>query len=50
MGRVPAEVWAMTPADTALLVEGWNAAQGGDMPKAMSRERLEELKARYPDG
>lgn len=27
MGRTPAEVRAMTPDETVLLVTGWNAAQ-----------------------
>ena len=51
MGRLPAEVRAMTPAETDLLVSGWNEAQAsarGDVAP-MSVERLQELKDRYPD-
>ncbi len=51
MGRLPAEIRALTPEETDLLVAAWNAAQnGGDMPRAMSRDRLDELKRQYPDG
>lgn len=51
MGRLPAEVRAMTPAETSLLVEAWNDAQSGDgPPQPMSRDRFLELKAMYPDG
>lgn len=51
MGRTPAEVRAMTPAETALMVEGWNAANGEDKgPAPMTYERLQELKRLYPDG
>lgn len=50
MGRLPAEVRAMTPEETALLVAGWNAAQGSSMPDAPTVDELQDLKARYPDG
>lgn len=51
MGRLPAEVRAMTPAETALLVRGWNEAQEASSGKTqpMSPERFAELKKRYPD-
>lgn len=50
MGRLPAELRAMTPEETTLLVEAWNAAQKGSAPPpAMSRDRFEELKRQYPD-
>lgn len=40
----------MTPRDTVLLVQGWNAAQAGDSsPAPMSVDQLEDLIARYPD-
>lgn len=48
MGRLPAEVRAMTPEETSLLVDGWNAAQANDdTPEAPSRAELDELIARY---
>jgi hypothetical protein len=51
MGLTPAVVRVMTPEETALLIEGWNAAKGGgEKPAAMSRDRFEELKRQYPDG
>lgn len=51
MGRLPAEVRAMTPEETVLLVAGWNAAQQEQSgnPAPMSWDRLQELKRRYPD-
>lgn len=47
MGRLPAEVRAMTPKETDLLIEGWNAAQGGDGPPAPTDAEYEELVRRY---
>lgn len=48
MGRLPAEVRAMTPKETDLLVEGWNAAQGDDAgPAAPSDAEYEELVRAY---
>ncbi|WP_420415926.1 phage tail assembly chaperone [Marinovum algicola] len=51
-GRLtPADVRAMTPEETALFIEGWNAEnQSENASNAPSREELEALKARYPDG
>ena len=50
MGRLPAEVRAMTPRETALLVQGWNEAQAGDgAPPAMTMDRFDELREMYPD-
>ena len=51
MGRLPSEIWALTPADTDLLVRGWNeaqAAQRGDV-QPMTLEQFDELKRAYPD-
>ena len=45
----PAEVWAMTPDEMNLLVEGWNAAQAeqsGEV-EAPSDEEYEALVAKY---
>lgn len=52
MGKMPAEVRAMTPEETELLISGWNEAQaaGSDTPPPMTPDRLAELEARYPDG
>lgn len=49
MGRLPAEVRAMTPSETALLVEAWNEARAAESGavEPMSRERLQELDAKY---
>lgn len=47
MGRLPAEVWALTPADTVLLVEAFNAAQKRDDVEPPSRAEYEELVRRY---
>ena len=47
MGRLPAEVWAMTPRDTALLVEAWNEAQQGDSVAPPTPEEHAELMSRY---
>jgi len=49
MHILPADVRGMSPGETALLIEGWNEANSGDMPEAMSVERFEELKRQYPD-
>ncbi|TNF19140.1 MAG: hypothetical protein EP318_15405 [Rhodobacteraceae bacterium] len=41
----------MTPAETALFVEGWNAENRSEQQvNAPSRDELEALKAKYPDG
>ena len=49
MGKLPAEARAMTPAETALLIRGWNAAQAGDRVEPPGREELEALMEQYPD-
>ncbi|PYE80813.1 hypothetical protein DFP88_11123 [Pseudoroseicyclus aestuarii] len=51
MGRLPAEMRALTPAETALLVTAWNEAQGeGPLPAAPTAAQMDDLKRRYPDG
>lgn len=47
MGRLPAEIRALTPAETELVVRAWNAAQAGDGPAPPSEAQYEELVARY---
>lgn len=48
MGRLPAEVRAMTPAETELLVRAWNEANSGsDMPDAPTADEYEELVRQY---
>jgi hypothetical protein len=47
LGRSPAEIRALTPAETALMVESWNAAQAGDQVAAPSLDEYEELVSRY---
>lgn len=44
---MPAEVRAMTPAETTLLIEGWNAAQQSSQPQAPSDAEYEELVRKY---
>jgi len=44
LGLRPAEFWALTPVELALML---GAETGGPAP--MMRARLEELAARYPD-
>jgi len=50
MGHLPRDIWPMTPSETDLLIESWNAAQRGGDPPPMTAERFDELKAMYPDG
>ncbi|KGJ04818.1 phage conserved hypothetical protein [Paracoccus halophilus] len=45
LGLTPAQFWALTPAELALML-GIAPGTGG----AMTRARLAELVARYPDG
>lgn len=45
LGLTPAAFWALTPAELALML-GIEPGKGG----AMTRDRLAELAARYPDG
>lgn len=47
MGRLPAEVRAMTPEETALLIEGWNEAQSGDDAGVMDADEYHDLVRRY---
>ncbi|RQP05515.1 MAG: phage tail assembly chaperone [Paracoccus sp. BP8] len=44
LGLTPAAFWALTPAELALML-GVEPGRGG----AMTRDRLAELVARYPD-
>ena len=44
LGLTPAEFWALTPAELALLL-GIEPGKGA----GMTRDRLAELVARYPD-
>lgn len=44
LGLTPAQFWALTPAELALML-GIEPGKGG----AMTRGRLAELVARYPD-
>lgn len=50
MGRLPAEIRALTPWETAELIEAWNEAQGGDEPAAPTLEDYDALVARYGAG
>jgi hypothetical protein len=48
MGRLPAEVRALTPKETDLLIEGWNAANEADTgPAAPTDAEYEELVRKY---
>jgi len=47
MGRLPAEIWAMTPADTDFLCEAWNAEQGDQGPAAPTDDEYEALLAAH---
>jgi hypothetical protein len=49
MGRLPAEVRAMTPLELIELVEGWNAAQSeaSGQVQAPTDAEYEELVAKY---
>jgi len=47
MGRLPAELRAMTPEETDLLIAGWNEAQAGDKVQPPTDEEYEELVKRY---
>ena len=46
-GRLPADIWAMTPRETAEMVEAWNGARADTAPAPMTRDRLEDLVDRY---
>jgi len=43
MGRLPAEVRALTPEETALLVAGWNEAHSTASVEPMTADRVAEL-------
>lgn len=47
MGYTPAEVRAMTPADTVLLIRGWNEAHETDDVAPMTADEFEDLVAKY---
>lgn len=47
MGRLPAEVRAMTPHETDDLVAGWNEAHSDGQAEAMSAETYAELVSKY---
>jgi hypothetical protein len=47
MGRLPAEVRALTPEEAGLLIEAWNAAQEGAGPAAPTDAEFEDLVRRY---
>lgn len=47
MGLRPAEVRAMTPDETQLLIDGWNAAQQDGGPVAPTDAEYEDLVKRY---
>jgi len=47
MGRTPADIRSMTPAETDLLVRSWNAAQAESGPAAPSDAEFEELVKNY---
>lgn len=46
-GRLPAEVRALTPAETVLLIEAWNEAQAGDAVQPPTEDEYEQLVKRY---
>lgn len=46
-GRLPGEIWALTPAQTDELVTAWNDAQAGDQLAAPTPEEYDTLVARY---
>jgi len=47
MGRLPAEVRALTPCETFEMVEAWNAANAGDVVAAPTSDEFDELVGRY---
>lgn len=47
MGRLPAEIRALTPLETFEMVEAWNAANAGDQVDAPTSEEFEDLVAKY---
>lgn len=47
MGRLPAEVRTMTPAETSILIAAWNEAQQGDEPAAPTADEMAELVKNY---
>lgn len=51
MGHLPAQIRAMTPADVALLIGGWNDAQRAASGKLEppTADEVAELRRLYPD-
>lgn len=47
MGRLPAEIRAMTPAETDMLIAAWNEAQQGDDVAPPSSEDYDDLVRKY---
>lgn len=48
MGRLPAEVRAMTPAETTILIQGWNEAHAdGDALPSDIGDTYDELIEKY---
>lgn len=47
MTLLPRDVWALSPWETADLVQGFNDAQGGGDVSPPSVEQYDELVARY---
>lgn len=48
LGLKPAEFWALTPAELSMML-GLDPASDGGASGSMSRTRLAELAARFPD-
>jgi len=48
-GRLPAAIRAMTPEETILFTQGWNAAQSGGLDPP-DRDEVMALMEQYPDG
>lgn len=48
LGLKPAEFWALTPAELSMML-GLDPASDGGISGSMSRARLAELAARFPD-
>lgn len=49
LGWSPESFWRASPMEVMDAIDAYNAANSG-RPRAMTRERYEELKAKYPDG
>lgn len=47
----PGQFWKATPFDLSAAFDGWLEKNGNkDQPVPLSREEMEELMARHPDG